>query len=157
MKLSIILFFLPWMLRIQSLMHKKFRERLKEKNLIVQMKVTDNSVGRSYIFQNGKIISRSGIHSDPDVCIMFKTEKIGFDLLMPPVNYQTRIDAIKNFNLMMEGPDELTSWFSETVMMSQTNHWKYGTPVENGEIRYVNNTNGGPVYVYVKNGKIIRP
>ena len=156
MKLSIILFFLPWMLRIQSLMHKKFRERLKEKNLIVQMKVTDNSVGRSYIFQNGKIISRSGIHSDPDVCIMFKTEKIGFDLLMPPVNYQTRIDAIKNFNLMMEGPDELTSWFSETVMMSQTNHWKYGTPVENGEIRYVNNTNGGPVYVYVKNGKIIR-
>ncbi len=41
-------------------------------------------------------------------------------------------------------------------MMSQTNHWKYGTPVENGEIRYVNNTNGGPVYVYVKNGKIIR-
>ena len=156
MKLSIILFFLPWMLRIQSLMHKKFRERLKEKNLIVQMKVTDNSVGRSYIFQNGKIISRSGIHSDPDVCIMFKTEKIGFDLLMPPVNYQTRIDAIKNFNLMMEGPDELTSWFSETVMMSQTNHWKYGTPVENGEIRYVNHTNGGPVYVYVKNGKIIR-
>ena len=156
MKLSIILFFLPWMLRIQSLMHKKFRERLKEKNLIVQMKVTDNSVGRSYIFQNGKIISRSGIHSDPDVCIMFKTEKIGFDLLMPPVNYQSRIDAIKNFNLMMEGPDELTSWFSETVMMSQTNHWKYGTPVENGEIRYVNHTNGGPVYVYVKNGKIIR-
>ena len=156
MKLSIILFFLPWMLRIQSLMHKKFRERLKEKNLIVQMKVTDNSVGRSYIFENGKIISRSGIHSDPDVCIMFKTEKIGFDLLMPPVNYQTRIDAIKNFNLMMEGPDELTSWFSETVMMSQTNHWEYGTPVENGEIRYVNNTNGGPVYVYVKNGKIIR-
>ena len=156
MKLSIILFFLPWILRIQSLMHKKFRERLKEKNLIVQMKVTDDSVGRFYIFQNGKIISKSGIHSDPDVCIMFKTEKIGFDLLMPPVNYQTRIDAIKNFNLMMEGPDELTSWFSETVMMSQTNHWKYGTPVENGEIRYVNNTNGGPVYVYVKNGKIIR-
>ena len=121
MKLSLILFFLPWMLRIQSLMYKKFRERLKEKNLIVQMKVADGSVGRFYIFQNGKIISSSGIHSDPDVCIMFKTEKIGFDLLMPPVNYQTRIDAIKNFNLMMEGPDELTSWFSETVMMSQTN------------------------------------
>ena len=58
MKLSIILFFLPWMLRIQSLMHKKFRERLKEKNLIVQMKVTDDSVGRFYIFQNGKIISK---------------------------------------------------------------------------------------------------
>ena len=156
MKLSIILFFLPWMLRTQSLMYKKFRERLKEKNLIVQMKVADDSIGRFYTFRDGKIISKRGIHSDPNVCIIFKTEKIGFDLLMPPVNYQTRIDAIKNFNLMMEGPDELTSWFSETVMMSQTNHWEYGTPVENGETRYVNNTNGGPVYVYVKDGKIIR-
>jgi molybdopterin guanine dinucleotide-containing S/N-oxide reductase-like protein len=156
MKLSLILFAFPWILRIKSWVFKAFRERLREQNLIVQMKVADDSMGRYFIFKNGKIQSVSGIHSNPDVCIMFKSAKIGGDLLMPPIDYQARIDAIKNFNLMMIGPDELTTWFSETVMMSQTVGWEYGTAVENGETRYVNNTNGGPVYVYVKDGKIVR-
>ena len=34
--------------------------------------------------------------------------------------------------------------------------WKIGTKMPNGETRYVNNTNGGPVYVYVRDGRIVR-
>ena len=34
--------------------------------------------------------------------------------------------------------------------------WKIGQKMPNGETRLVNNTNGGPVYVYVKDGKIVR-
>jgi anaerobic selenocysteine-containing dehydrogenase len=32
----------------------------------------------------------------------------------------------------------------------------YGTPVDQGMLRYVSNTNGGPVFVYVKKGRIVR-
>jgi len=42
------------------------------------------------------------------------------------------------------------------LRMIQTVAWSYGTPGVDGEKRYVNNTNGGPVFVYVKNGKIVR-
>jgi len=42
------------------------------------------------------------------------------------------------------------------LRMIQTVAWSYGTPGVDGERRYVNNTNGGPVFVYVKNGKIVR-
>ena len=75
---------------------------------------------------------------------------------MPPVNHLKRIEAIKAFSLMAVGPDELVSWFSETVYMMQRAGWTWGTPVANGETCYVNNTNGGPVFVYQKAGKIVR-
>ena len=156
MKLALILYALPWLLRFKALSHQIFRDRLKEKNLTVQFKVADDSFGRSITFKDGKIVSAAGIHPSPDVVISFKSEAIAADLLMPPIDYQAQIDAIKNFNLMAIGPDELTTWFSETVMMSQTVGWEFGTKVENGETRYVNHTNGGPVHVYVKDGKIVR-
>ena len=126
MKLSFILFALPWLLRVKAWRHKEFSKRLKERNITVQMKVADDSKGRFYTFKDGKIVSTNGMHPSPDVCISFKSEAIAVALLMPPIDYQVQIDAIKNFNLIAKGPDELVTWFSETVMMSQTIGWEFG-------------------------------
>ena len=52
--------------------------------------------------------------------------------------------------------EDLTNWFAQTLMMSQTVGWKIGTRLEDGTMRYCNMTNGGPVFVYVKDGKIVR-
>ena len=41
-------------------------------------------------------------------------------------------------------------------MMSQSAGWKFGTKLADGIMRYCNMTNGGPVFVYVKDGKIVR-
>jgi len=156
MKFSLLLYGLSWLLRLTAWRHASFRARLKEKNFTAQMKTMDGSFGRYFTFKDGKISSGSGQHPNPDMWIGFKSAALGADLLTPPIDYQKQIDAIKNFNLLMEGPDELTSWFSETVLLSQTIGWRYGTQIDNGETRYVNNTNGGPVFVYVKDGKIVR-
>jgi len=56
----------------------------------------------------------------------------------------------------VEGAEDLTNWFAQTVMMSQTVGLKIGTRLEDGAMRYCNMTNGGPVFVYVKNRKIVR-
>ena len=135
MKLSLLLFGLSWLLRLTALRHAAFRARLKEKNFTAQMKTMDGSSGRYFTFKDGKISSGSGLHPNPDMWIGFKSAALGADLLTPPIDYQNQIDAIKNFNLLMEGPDELTSWFSETVLMSQTIGWKFGTQIDNGETR----------------------
>src|SRR5215467_6951002 len=45
---------------------------------------------------------------------------------------------------------------SQTLMMSQSAGLKYGTRLRGGIIRHCNMTNGGPVFVYVKDGKILR-
>ena len=156
MKLSLILWGLSILLRWTARRHVAFHERLKEKNFTLQFQVLDGSVGRSYTFKDGVVTSKSGVRADPDVMIGFKTASIGAKLLMPPIDFQDQIDAIKNFNLVMEGPDELTSWFTETVSLMNNIGIEYGTPAANGEIRYTNQTNGGPVFVYVKDGKIVR-
>ena len=41
-------------------------------------------------------------------------------------------------------------------MMAQSVGFQYGTPMPDGSMRYCNMTNGGPVFVYVKDGKIVR-
>ncbi len=156
MRLSFILYALQWVFRITAWRYPKFAERLKERNFTVQFKLADDSIGRCFKFQDGKVTSTSGVNPDADMLISFKNEFIALQLLKPKLDYQAQIDAIKNFNILMMGPDDLTGWFTETVHMSRRMSWSWGTDVGNGEVRYANNTNGGPVFVYVKDGKIVR-
>ncbi|MEE8517142.1 MAG: molybdopterin-dependent oxidoreductase, partial [Alphaproteobacteria bacterium] len=133
-----------------------YRARLKERDCTCQIKTMDGSVGRWFTFTGGKITSASGIHPNPDVTLSFKTAKLATRLMMPPVNYQQQIDAQKNFELAVDGPDDLVYWFAQTIMQTQTIGWEFGTKLPDGTIRYTNATNAGPMYVYVKDDKIIR-
>ena len=75
---------------------------------------------------------------------------------MPPINWLDQINAQKDFKLTVDGPEDLTNWFAQTIMMSQSVGLKFGTRLADGTMRYCNMTNGGPVFVYVKDGKIVR-
>ena len=147
MKFTLVLYILHWALKVTSWRHAVFRQRLKEKDLSVQIRVADNSIGRTFIFQDGSVTSSSGITTDVDVDISVKTAALGVELMLPPIDHLKRIEAIKSFSLMAVGPDDLVAWFSETVYMMQRASWRWGIPVSNSEMRYVNNTNGGPVFV----------
>jgi len=133
-----------------------FKERLKEKNLTVQIKLKDNSRGRYFTFRDGKVISKSGIHASPDVTMIFGNARIALDILIPPRDQLALVNAMKSFQLWLDGPDELSYWWMETLSLMLNAGTKYGTKVGKGVIRYTSNTNGGPVFVYVKDGRIIR-
>ena len=144
------------MLKYTAWKYPTFKKRFKENNFTAQIKVSDNSVGRYFTFQNGKITSKRGIHSSPDVCMTFSSAALAVKLLIPPINHLDRINAMKNFHLELEGPEELSQWFLATLSQILTIGLDYGIDLGNGVKRYVNGTNGGPVFVYVKEGKIIR-
>ena len=76
--------------------------------------------------------------------------------MKPGRNMLDFISAAKSFQVDVSGPDELTLWFSETMNMLLDHDPEFGIDVGNGVKRYTNNTNGGPVFVYVKDDKIIR-
>lgn len=153
---SVMLLGLEKILKHTARRHKSFAQRLKEKNLIAQIKVKDNSQGRFFVLKDGKISSKNGIHTSPDLCITFRTPELAVKVLRPPRDYMALINAGKNFQMELVGPDTLTSWFMETLSIMLTAGTKFGTVMGNGIKRYTSNTNGGPVFVYVKNGKIIR-
>ncbi|GIT49394.1 MAG: hypothetical protein Ct9H300mP14_13220 [Gammaproteobacteria bacterium] len=96
------------------------------------------------------------MHREAEISLTFKSAEVGEKLLTPPLDHQQFVNAAKAFTVVIEGPEELSLWFMETLRMIQTVGWRYGMPGVDGEMRYVNNTNGGPVFVYVKNERIVR-
>ena len=156
MRFSIILWALAALLKLRAWTHTGFRKRLAEKSFVAQIKIQDDSRGRYFEFRDGSVRSHGGIHANPDVCLSFTSAELAADLLTPPIDYLEQINAQKEFQLKMEGPDELTYWFAQTIIRAQTAGWQFGTTQADGSIRYTNNSNGGPVFVDVKDGKIIR-
>jgi molybdopterin guanine dinucleotide-containing S/N-oxide reductase-like protein len=155
-RLRIQLFIVYQYMKQAARVHPSFKARLKEENFTAQIKVMDNSIGRYFIFHQGKITSKSGIHHKPDICLGFSDSALACRLLSPWRDPQEQVDAMKNFRLTLEGPDELSYWFMETLSQMLTVGNKYGVDMGNGIKRYVNNSNAGAVFVYVKDGRIIR-
>jgi len=168
---SFVLWSLSPALSFYARRSSKLLALISEKDFVAQIRVKDGSKGRWYRFHGGMITSRSGIYDQPDVLIQFKTANIGLKVLVnmcsgmfhfayPVLRYfvdpLSVINAAKNFAFEVKGEDDLTLHFTDILNALLTVHWKQGTPVDNGETRYVNQTNGGPVFVYVKDKKIIR-
>src|SRR5262245_46372431 len=134
-KLSLILFGLARLLKFKARRHAKFRARLKERNFVAQIMTRDEETGRWFEFKDGAIRSRAGLHKKPDCKLMFKNASVGAALLTPPINWLNQINAQKDFVLGVDGPEDLTNWFAQTVMMAQTAGLKYGTRLEDGTMR----------------------
>lgn len=154
--LLIMLFSIKQLLRMTARKYPALRSRLKEKSFTAQLKVKDNSVGRYFTFRDGDVLSKNGIHPNPDVWMTFYSAALAVQCMSPPWDHLTRINAMKNFQLELEGPDELSHWLLGTLGLLLTIGTDYGTDVGNGTKRYVNNASGMPVFVYVKEGRIIR-
>src|SRR4029077_2983826 len=96
--------------------HPAFRVRLKERNLVAQLKARDEEIGRWYAIKDGKVSSGAGLRADADVPLSFTTARLGADLLMPPINWLDQINAQKEFTLTVDGREDLVNWFAQTVM-----------------------------------------
>ena len=66
MRLYFILLGLDLLIRVVAWRNKSFRRRLKEKSFVAQIKVSDNTKGRFYIFGSERLKSKAGIHPTPD-------------------------------------------------------------------------------------------
>src|SRR5689334_12202962 len=86
-KFSAILWGLAQSLKLAARRHPAFRARLREKNLVAQIKARDEETGRWYALRDGKVTSRAGLHAKPDITLAFKTAAHGVSLLTPPINW----------------------------------------------------------------------
>ena len=107
LRLKFQLFAFYLYIKLTDWRHPAFKARLKEKDLTVQIKVLDNSAGRYFTFQKGKVTSKSGIHPKPEVTMGFSDAALGARLLLPWRDQHEQTDVMKNFRLTLDGPDEL--------------------------------------------------
>ena len=112
---SIFLFGFAKVLNLNARLHPSFKARIKEKNLIAQIKLQDDSLGRWIRIENGKATSRNGIHQSPDISIIVRDSATALKFF---INKYLRangspletISDMKNFKVAVQGPDELPAW-----------------------------------------------
>ena len=143
-------------LRATARRYPAFAARLRERDLVAQIRLAGRRRGRAYSIRGGKVRSRAGLHPAPDLTMTFDTAEVAVRVMKPGRDYLEFIDALKNFQMRVEGPDDLAVWFSETLQMMLTAGLEFGVDAGGGVRRFTSNTNGGPVFVYVRDGRILR-
>lgn len=151
-----ILFGVSAMIRFTSVRSSVFRDQLREHDLVAQIRLKDGSIGRYYCLHGGKLSSTTGLHSAPDVTISFHDLSTALDFMKPPLDQAKIVHAAKHFKVTVAGQDHLVVWFMQLLNKLQTAMLRMGTPQRDGTVRYTTTTNGGPLFIYVKDGRIVR-
>ncbi|WP_316196736.1 MULTISPECIES: molybdopterin-dependent oxidoreductase [unclassified Bradyrhizobium] len=133
-----------------------FAREMARHSCVVQVKLMDDSIGRYYTFSTGRLSSRAGIHAAPDVVIAFKDIETALAFLKPEPDMAEVVHCAKNFKVVMTGPSELQVWFTQLVNLMNAQSLQFGTPQRDGTVRMTTLTNGGPLFVYVRGGRIVR-
>ncbi len=154
--LRAVLSALPMFVTRAGRKNKSVRDRLRSRNAVVQIQLRDGSVARHYVFKGGKVVGRAGRHPKPDATMIFVSASVALKILKSNPDYGEVIAAAKNFKMTTEGRDDCLVWFGELMKSAVAADWKYGTVMPDGTTRYTNLTNGGPLFVYVKDDKVIR-
>ena len=154
--LRAILGLLPTIIRKAARQHASVRAVLARHSGVIQIRLRDKSISRHLNIAGGKIRASWGLHPAPDAEMVFGSASTALALLKPDPDYGVVIDALKNFKAMASGSDRHLVWFGQLMHTIGTAGWKAGTKRRDGTVRHVNLTNGGPINVDVKDGKIVR-
>jgi len=140
--------------------YSKLAAKLTEHDICAQVRLADRSEGRWFLFKGGKLSSGKGLRDDARVELVFKTPELAVRSLRPDRDHATYVNGVKYNQIKLLGDDIPAIWFDEILMTSLEAPVYYGdgygADIGNGVRRLVNGTTGGPLFVYVKDGRIIR-
>ena len=152
----LILLALPSVLRLAAARFPAFRAALGKHDCVVQIRLKDRSLGRYFAFKHGRISSKAGFHPKPHLALVFRDIETAAMFLVPPLDWAKVVHAAKNFLVVLEGRDDIAVWFMQLIHLLDTVGLQMGTRMPDGTVRFTSNTNGGPLFVYVKDGRIVR-
>ena len=154
--LRAVLLALPVMIRRAARRHESVRTLLRQGRCVVQIRLRDSSLSRHITFADGELRAGWGLHPQPDAEMVFVSAEIALAVLRPDPDYAKVVDSLKCFKAAARGSDRHLVWFGRLMHTVGTCGWKYGQARSDGTVRYTNLTNGGPLHVDVKGGRIVR-
>ena len=155
-KFSLMLYGLEKAIKATAALQPGFREHIRKRNGTIQIRLEDKSQGRYFTIKDGRVKSKNGIHAHPQGEIVFRDVETAMRLMTVKKDYLKTINAMKSFQIAMLGDEETVLWFNEVLNRIFSGWTPYGENMGDGVMRYTSNTNGGPCFVHVKDGKIIR-
>lgn len=156
LSLSVRLWGMAQVIRLFGKHYPAFARHLKAHNCVAQIRMQDGSQGRWFEFREGRLTTGKGIHPAADFSLVFRDLSTANTFLDPYVDHAEIVHAAKNFKALVTGDEEGLAWFMGLLNLIKTVGLKYGKKMPDGTTRYTMVTNGGPLFVFVKDGKIIR-
>lgn len=147
-------------IRTKAKRYPRFAARLGEHDLTAQIRTERGDEGRFYRLEGGTLVSQAGVAEDPDVELVFRSAEVALKVLRPDRDHAAWVEGVKNLSVRLVGDESEALWFHEVLLgaMEAPVYFGdgYGVDIGNGMRRLTNGTTGGPLFVYVKSGKIIR-
>jgi len=88
--------------------------------------------------------------------MVFASVETALAMVNPNPDYAVIIDALKNFKASAAGADRCHGMVRTAHAPGGICGMEYGIPQKDGSVRYTNLTNGGPIHIDVRDGRIIR-
>lgn len=154
--LRTILFSLGPVLNRTAAKYPAFRAVLRQRDYTAQIRLKDRSIGRTFDIRAGRVTSSASLREPADVQMVFHDLYTALAMLKPNADMAEIVHAAKNFKVVVQGRDELVVAFMQMLNFSQSVRLRQGVRTGDGCTRYTTNTNGGPLFVYVRDGKIVR-
>lgn len=151
-----ILTAVPLVVRVAAKRDREVRKLLKTGDCTVQMRTRDSRVARYFVFANGGVKGYKGQAERADVEMVFRNSETALQMLKPTRDYAVIIDLLKNFKVTATGSDKWTVWFGRLMSAVSLAGSKFGVKCPDGTVRYTTVTNGGPLFVFVRDDKIVR-
>lgn len=145
---------LPTVLRVAARRDPDARQQLQRAPYTARIAIKGSSIGRTFRLGKGEVRTVSGAKSD--VRIEFESLEHAVAFMTPPVDWLERISAGKLFQVTVSGEEAESCHFLQLLAAVNRFGWKAGAEQDDGTTRFTTMTNGGPCFVYVQQGKIVR-
>ena len=116
-KLSSLMYGLYGLIRVTSLRSSRFREKLREKDVVLVMASRDKEVSRTFRCSNGVVRSEKGWAGDAASRIIWVTPNAGSRVMMKVArgNPKALMKAVMKGELIPEGDAAGIKWFLDVV------------------------------------------
>lgn len=116
MRLSILLFMYNIILKIASIMHKKFKTHIRSKRVKVLIKTQDNKYSRMFVFDKGTVTSVKGDQNKFDVALIWQDAATGFSVMTQRAQGAIAT-AVREGKLKIVGKSGRALWFERGLRL----------------------------------------
>ncbi len=114
MRLSILLWGLFQMLWMASKVNKNFKKFIRKAKVRLMIKTDDGQYARLFVFDNGKVSTKTGPDHPFDAALVWKDSKSAFSVMLQK-SQEAVFYAAAEGKVKIEGMNVYALWFNDAV------------------------------------------
>jgi len=115
-RFSLLLFALSILLKWSAKNNNKFKRYIRKGKTRVMIKTADGKRARLFVFDNGKVHSRTGNTKEYDVALIWKNANIGYKGMLNKEK-DASFNAAANGDLKIDGMSVYAQWFENGMKL----------------------------------------